>query len=415
MTASVADQAKRLQRARWTATGLLVLAGIVFILTSLWRDEWPWLNPVWAFAEAALIGGLADWFAVTALFRHPLGLPIPHTAIVPNRKNQIGQALAQFVAEHFLVRSALATELARLDLARGFGRWLGRPENAASVGGDLAHAFRWLFADSDSGPLRAALASNLIDVSRSLPSEKLLSALLEVFATGPHADELIDGLVAYGHEQLGRNKDLIRARIHDKSPWWLPKFVDEEIFDQIVAELERLLDEVGTDAAHPAREALRLRIRELEVRLADDPSIVARTQTMRNEFLQHPAVQNFGRELSQRVRQEIVGALETPDSELRTALASELARFGTRISTDAALAAQLDAWLSEILIYIVETYSEPMSSIISSTIAKWDAIETSHRIELHIGRDLQFIRINGTLVGGLVGLLLYLSWSGVSG
>jgi uncharacterized membrane-anchored protein YjiN (DUF445 family) len=396
---------------QWIATGLLGLMAATFVLTSFWRQTWPLLNPVWAFSEAALIGGLADWFAVTALFRHPLGIPIPHTAIVPNRKNQIGHSLARFVAEHFLVRSALEAQLSRLDLAQSFGKWLERPANARSIARDTSIAATWILGSSESGPLRSAVTGSIRDLGQSLPTHKLLAALVDVLITGTHADDLVDSLVSYGREQLNGNKQLIRERIRDRSPWWLPKFVDEEIFDQIVAELERMLAEIGEDSSHPARAALMQRLGRLKDSISNDPEFLARSEALRTEFLRHPAVANFGRDVLERARAFSIAAMADPDSDLRRAIERELSTVGKTLAQDSKLATEINAWLREIIVYFVETYSEPISSIISTTIARWDADATSRRIELHIGRDLQFIRINGTVVGGLVGVLLYMSWS----
>lgn len=396
---------------QWLATALLALMAVVFVVTGIWRGTWPWLNLVWAFSEAALIGGLADWFAVTALFRHPLGIPIPHTAIVPNRKNQIGQSLARFVAEHFLVRSALESELDRLNLAKSFGQWLEKPANARSIGRDASRAAGWILSSSESGPLRSALAGTIRDLGHTLPTRDLLAALVEVLISGSHADELVDSLVGYGSEQLVRNKHLIRERIRERSPWWLPKFVDEEIFDQIVAELERMLAEVGEDAAHPARAALKERLGKLKDSIANDPGFLERSEALRAEFLHHPAVRNFGRDVWDRARSYLITSIDDPDSELRRAIERELSAAGHTLAEDPVVAGEINAWLKEIIVYFIETYSGEISSVISSTIAQWDADATSRRIELHIGRDLQFIRINGTLVGGLVGVVLYLSWS----
>jgi len=402
---------RRLSRMQWLATGLLALMACVFVVTGLLRARWPFLDLPWAFAEAALIGGLADWFAVTALFRRPLGLPIPHTAIVPNRKDEIGRSLAGFVAEHFLVRSVLESEIRRLDLAQSFGRWLRRPENSASLGADIAQALRWLLSNKSGGPLRQAAKETLGDALTSLPARQLLAALIDVLASGPHAQSLVDSLVRFSREQLERNKPLIRERIRERSPWWLPRFVDEEIFDQLVGELERILSEVGEEMDHPARQALIERLHELRDAIATDADLLERTAALRDEFLNHPAVVSFGRDIATHAHSFVVAALEDPDSTLRQGLNAELGAIGARLAGSGGIADKLDEWLTDILVYLIETYREPISSIISTTIAQWDAASTSRRIELHIGRDLQFIRINGTLVGGLVGLILYLSWS----
>jgi uncharacterized membrane-anchored protein YjiN (DUF445 family) len=396
---------------QWLATGLLALMAMLFILTSLWRDTSPVLALLWAFSEAALIGGLADWFAVTALFRHPLGLPIPHTAIVPNRKDEIGRSLADFIAEHFLVREVLERELGRLDLAGSLGRWLQQPRNAANLGRDTARALRWVLDDTASGPLREAAVQSLADMARSLPARQLLAALIDVLAAGPHTQTLVDNLVRFAYEQLDRNKPQIRERIRERSPWWLPRFVDEEIFDQLVSEMERVLGEIATDAEHPARRTLLERLRRTQALIVDDTEFNAGSDTLRDEFLKHPAVIDFVRDLARHMHAFLCEALADSGSDLRRGLELQFARVGQKLAADRALARQLDVWLTEIVVYLVETYRTPISAIVSTTIAGWDAQSTSRRIELHIGRDLQFIRINGTLVGGIVGLLLYLSWT----
>jgi uncharacterized membrane-anchored protein YjiN (DUF445 family) len=410
-----ATMESRLKRMQWFATGLLALMAVIFIVTSLTRDEWPLLGLLWAFSEAALIGGLADWFAVTALFRRPLGLPIPHTAIVPNRKDEIGRSLARFVAEHFLVRSVLEAEIGRLDLAQSFGRWLRRPDNAASLTRDLSRALGWLLSNEGGGPLRQAAKDSLRESLTSLPMRQLLAALIDVFASGPHAQELVDGLVRFSREQLERNKPMIRERIRDRSPWWLPRFVDEEIFDQLVGELERILTEVGDEMDHPARQALLERLRHLQDAIANDAALLDRTTALRDDFLNHPAVTGFGRDVAAHTHAFVIEALDDPESSLRQGMEQELARLGNSLAENGAIADRVNAWLTDIMIYLVETYREPISSVISTTIAQWDAESTSRRIELHIGRDLQFIRINGTLVGGLVGLVLYVSWTSTVG
>jgi uncharacterized membrane-anchored protein YjiN (DUF445 family) len=411
VNAGEAELARRLERMQWLATGLLALMAILFILTSLWRDNSPALELVWAFSEAALIGGLADWFAVTALFRHPLGLPIPHTAIVPNRKDEIGRSLAKFIAEHFLVRDVLERELGRLDLAGGLGRWLQQPQNAASLGDDTARALTWVLDDTASGPLREATVRSLADMARSLPARQLLAALIDVLAAGPHTQTLIDNLVRFAYEQLDRNKPLIRERIRERSPWWLPRFVDEEIFDQLVSEIERILGEIATDPEHPARQTLLDRLRRTQALIVDDTEFNTGSDKLGEEFLKHPAVVDFGRDLARHMHAFLCEALDDTGSDLRRGLEREFARVGQKLAADPALARRLDSWMTEIVVYLVETYRTPISSIVSTTIASWDPQSTSRRIELQIGRDLQFIRINGTLVGGFVGLLLYLSWT----
>ncbi len=405
----------RLTRMRWVATGLLAAMAAVFVAASLLRESWPWLGLIRAFAEAALIGGLADWFAVTALFRHPLGLPIPHTAIVRRRKDDIGRALAGFIGRHFLTRDVVENRLARVDLAARLGEWLSHSNNSRMLGHDLSVAAGWLVRGAESGRLGDALKPGLRSLVDGIPPHRIFATVIDVLASGNHAQSLIDRLVEYGREQLSANKLQIRVRIKERSPWWMPKFVDEEIYDQLVGELERILNEIGDDPSHEARVMLNERLRSLKDELGRDPALIAKGTALRDEILNHPEVNRFLSELWARARDYLQRELDDPDSDIRAGIESELARLGAKLRDDSELAARINGWLSGMIVYVVEHYRDPISRTISETIAEWDPDATAQRIELHIGSDLQFIRINGTLVGGLVGVLLYLGWGAIAG
>jgi uncharacterized membrane-anchored protein YjiN (DUF445 family) len=413
MNAVDAALASRLQRMQWLATGLMLAMAILFVATSFLRARFPYLNLVWAFSEAALIGGLADWFAVTALFRHPLGIPIPHTAIVPNRKDEIGRALADFIAQHFMVRSVIAARLEGVDLATRLGEWMRRPGNTKGLGHDLSIAIAWLVRGAESGSLGESLKPSLRALADSIPPHRIFATVIDVLAAGNHAQGLIDKLIEYGREQLARNMPIIRLRIRDRSPWWMPKFVDEEIYDQLVGELQRILDEISADPSHEARAQINDRLKDLKYELAHDASLIAKGANLRTEILDHPEVNRFLSEIWERFSDYLQQALSNPDSDIRHGIEQELDALGKSLTEGSELGGRVNTSLAELIVYIVEHYREPISHVISETIAQWDPSATARRIELHIGRDLQFIRINGTLVGGFVGVLLYLGWSAI--
>jgi uncharacterized membrane-anchored protein YjiN (DUF445 family) len=372
--------------------------------------RWPWLAAVRAFAEAALIGGLADWFAVTALFRHPLGLPIPHTAIVPTRKNDIGRALARFIRDNFLVREAIERRLDRADLAARLGGWLAKDENAVRVTRDLGAVLDWLLRTSDGNELRNSLGTMLRGAFDAVPVSAGVAALLDVLLSGAHAETLIDKLVEIARTQLESQRVLIRVRIHERSPWWLPKFVDQQIFDELVGGLEGILDAIASDPNHPARAEIATSLQSLRDTLAHDSALAARSRALQTEVIDHPAVRAYARDLWQRLDADLHAALSDPRSPLRLGVEREIRGIGAALAGEPAVAAKLNAWLEQVLLYLVENYRDPLSEIVSETIEQWDPRATSRRIELAIGTDLQYIRLNGTLVGGLVGLLLYLGW-----
>jgi uncharacterized membrane-anchored protein YjiN (DUF445 family) len=407
MIAAEAMLAQRLRRMRWFAGGLLGLMLGLFLLATRARATYPGLEWVRAFAEAAMVGGLADWFAVTALFRHPLGLPIPHTAIVPKRKDAIGRALAGFLHDHFLERAAIERRLATLDLAARLGRWLGQPDSSRNLSRDLTRAFDWLLASHDGTALRAALAVGAADVLARVRLGTVLAAAVRMLGSGPHAQTLLDEVVQIAYAQLEANKERIRSRIHERSPWWLPRFVDEEIYDRLVQECERILGEIRANPAHEARQQLVAQLERLAATLADDAELEHRGRALRDEFLAHPAVRSYGSDLARALQTYLHEALAQPDSALRAGIEQELVALGRVLAEDGSAQQTLDAWLRELLLYLVETYRRPLSEVVSSTIAEWDPGAAAQRIELYLGRDLQFIRINGTLVGGLVGVAIY--------
>ena len=407
MTPAEALLAQRLGRMRWFAGGLLALMLGLFLAATHWRAAWPALEWLRAFAEAAMVGGLADWFAVTALFRHPLGLPIPHTAIVPKRKDAIGRALAGFLHDHFLERAAIERRLATLDPAARLGRWLRQPDNSRALSSDLARALSWLLASHDGSALRAAVSTGSAEVLGRVRTGPVLAAVVRMLGTGAHAQALLDELVRVAGAQLEANKERIRARIHEHSPWWLPKFIDEEIYDRLVREGERILGEISANPAHEARQQLVDRLDSLAATLADDAGLEDRGRALRAEFLAHPAVRAYGADLALALKGWLHASLMQPESELRTGLERELIAIGQLLAEDRGAQQVLDTRLRELAVYLVEAYRRPLSEVVSSTIAEWDPPAAAQRLELYLGRDLQFIRVNGTLVGGLVGVVIY--------
>ena len=398
---------RRLRRMRVIATALLLGMAVVYVVTTWFASPSLYVEAARSFAEAALVGGLADWFAVTALFRRPLGLPIPHTAIVPARKNQIGRALARFIRDHFLVREAVERRLSRANLAARLGAWLEDSVNAARVSRDVGNALGWALEESGGGELRGALGSTVRAAFDEVPVNRAVATVLEVLTTGERADSIIDQLVAFVRSELEQQRVMIRVRIHEQSPWWLPKFVDQEIFDKLVGGLEDLLDAIAADPAHPARVEIKARLQSLQHAMVADPALAAKSRALKDELVTHPAVRSYAFELWQRLRSELAAALADERSPLALGLQREIGALGARLRSDVALTAELDDWLKQMLLHVVDNYRDPLSEIVSETLESWDAQETSRRIELNIGTDLQFIRVNGTLVGGLVGLALY--------
>ncbi|MEM9056785.1 MAG: DUF445 family protein [Pseudomonadota bacterium] len=390
-----------------TATGLLLLMAAVFTATFFVPGEPAWLGYLRAFCEAAMVGALADWFAVTALFRHPLGLPIPHTAIIPTRKDQIGESLARFVRENFMVRSALEPRLQQIDFAARTGKWLQQPDNARRIARDAGAVVTWILAAADDDALREFVRSHLHRGVSELKVTPLLGRLLTLVFNADQHQHLMDLLVRVCTEQLQRNKVRIRLKIEQESPWWMPRFVDREIYDKIVGEIESLLRRVGTDMDHRARQAFNLEVQRLIIALKTDPELIANGEKVKEDILAEPVVQAWLGEVWSRMSGFVVEQTKDPASGLSERMVAGAINLGEALERDDAIRSQVNGWISDVLYYTVRNYGEELAAVISETVRAWDAEETSRRVELQVGRDLQFIRINGTLVGGVAGLAIY--------
>jgi uncharacterized membrane-anchored protein YjiN (DUF445 family) len=402
-----AVQARRLRAMKLIATGLLVFMAIVFVLTHIYSYRWPWLGYVRAFAEASMIGALADWFAVTALFKHPLGIPIPHTAIIPNQKDRLGESLARFVRQNFLVPTALQPRLDRTDFSRAISSWISQPGNADKVARDIAGTLRWVLSTFDSDVLRDLVRRNLQRTLTRISVTPLVGRVLDQLVSADHHQQLMDAAVAAAHQHLAENRFAIRLKIASESPWWVPDFVDEEIYDKIVNEIEAALHRVGTDENHAARIQFNQAARNFIDSLKHDPEIIARGEALKDELLDHPAVQQYLADIWTQISDNLREQSNEPDSAMIQRLSIALTRVGETFRDDPTLGEELNRWVRDAISYLVSQYRAGIASVISETVQAWDPSATSRRLELYVGRDLQFIRINGTLVGGFAGLAIY--------
>ena len=404
-----AQRSSELRRMKWFATGLLVAVTIVFVIARTLRDDaGTWLGYVEAFAEAAMVGALADWFAVTALFRHPLGLPIPHTAIIPKRKDQIGESLGQFVQENFLTEELLNERLQKAHVGERLGEWLSHPAKAlrasAAAGDVLRGALEVVDDEAISGSIEAMVERRI----RATPVAPLMGRAIDVAVENGHHQRLLDATMAGLKNFLDDNRNTFRERLQTESPWWVPETIDDRIFDKIFTGVHRFLDDVGRDHQHEVRRSIDQRVVAFAQRLRDDPELVAKGEEIKDELLAHPDVRAWIASLWSEMKTSIERAAVDPDSELRRRMTFSLSQVGQRLKDDPSLQAKVDGWVASAGSYLVSNYRGEVSSMISSTVERWDAESTSRRLELQVGRDLQFIRINGTVVGGLAGLVIHL-------
>ncbi|MCD9141548.1 DUF445 domain-containing protein [Streptomyces albireticuli] len=411
LTYSAADEEKRrgVRRMKTLATGLLLLVALVYALAKWGQSSGAgaWAGYVAAAAEAGMVGALADWFAVTALFRRPMGLPIPHTAIIPTKKDQLGQSLGEFVGENFLSGDVVRVRLRAVGISSRLGAWLARPEHADRVTAELATALRGaltVLRDSDVQAVVGEAITRRADAQEIAPG---IGTMLEkIVADGGH-HRVVDLVCVRAHDWLVTHGDSVMGAVTGGAPGWTPRFVDRKVGERVYKELLRFVTEMRDMPDHPARGAVDRFLADFAGDLRSDTDTRARVERLKSEVLGRGEVQDLIASAWASVRAMIVAAAEDERSELRLRVRAGLLSLGERMTADEHLRAKADRWLEDAAVYVVTTYRDEITALITDTVASWDAEHTSRKIEAHIGRDLQFIRINGTVVGALAGLCIY--------
>jgi len=404
MSESDAARLRGLTRMRRIALSLLVFAAIVYVAT---RDRDGFLGYVNAGAEASMVGAIADWFAVTALFRHPLRLPIPHTAIIPNRKQALGESLQEFVADNFLNEQVVRERIESVGVSRRVGAWLADERHSRRVVGEasraLADGLRYVKEEDVAAVVREALIPKLLEEHLSPMVGHLLAEIVDDHAhTG-----LVDLATVELHRWLVDNQREITALVGERAPWWTPQWLDERVSSRLHAEIIEWVAEIRDHPDHHARMAFDRLLIKLAHDLQHDEATRERAERLKHRLLTQPQVATTSVALWDALRRALIASLQEEDGLLRRRAAEELVALGERLMTDEALGARFDAMLSDLAAYVVNNYGREVATIISETVNRWDGKETADRIELHVGRDLQFIRINGTVVGGLTGLVIH--------
>lgn len=397
----------QLDRMKRRATGLLVGATVLFVVTLVLERTYPWLGFVRATAEAAMVGGLADWFAITALFRHPLGIPIPHTAIIPSRKDRIGRSLGGFVQNNFLSREVIAARLHGLRIAERIAKWISDPANSGRIAHHVATGLAGTAQVLRDEDVQAMIDRAIVTRVKKTQVAPVLGNVLSLLTADNRHQELLDEALRLISEGVSRNEELIRQRIREESPWWLPEAVDDRIHDKVVAAIENTLRQVAADPAHPLRERFDNALAGFIEKLRTSPGTIARAEEIKEEMLENPAVRQFSATIWADAKQALARYADRKESDPPGAVEQGLMKLGNAVLADAELMAKVDHWILDAVLYAVEQFRGEVAQLISYTVGQWDAEETSKKIELQIGKDLQFVRINGTLVGGLVGLILY--------
>ncbi|MFT4134943.1 DUF445 domain-containing protein [Microbacterium sp.] len=406
---SPADQERRrgLRIMKGVALGALLFMAVLFVIAFALQERIPALAYVRAAAEGGMVGALADWFAVTALFRHPLGIPIPHTAIIPRRKDEIGRTLGEFVETNFLEGSVVRTKLDSAHIAARAGEWLRDPQHAERVGVEAA--------TMAAGILRALSDDEVQELIADLAREHLiapewgpalggwLSRVVDADAHRGAVDLAVDSIAVW----LRHNREAFSGLMSRRLPSWVPSIALRLIDDTVYNEAVKFIDAVQADPRHPARLAVDGYLARLADNLQHDPATIRRLEDAKSAVFDSPRVRELAAEAWNTAKVGLLRALDDPDSALRRRIAEALAEIGARLATDAALQRRVDRRVADAAVFLVERYRHDIASIITDTVERWDAAETTEKIELMVGRDLQYIRLNGTIVGALAGLAIF--------
>ena len=390
------------------ATGLLLLMLLVYLLARLYEPVHPAIGFLRAFAEASVVGALADWFAVVALFRRPLGLPLRHTAIIPRNKDRIGAALGRFVEQNFLSPELVANRLEGLKLGDRLTRWLAQPEHAARVARQVADCLPPLLRALDNDTVRHFLRDRIIGRLRRFEAAPLAGQALELLIAEGRHRPLVDAVLREAAALLREHEPEIRERVRTHTAWlWQKLSLDERISDRIVAGAEDTLLEISADPDHPWRQRLDRSVAQFATDLRESAAYREQGEAIKERLLQHPLLQDYltglWSEISQGLQDDLAGA----DSAIRSRLLEIFRLLAEGLERDEALRAQLDAWLREAIVATVSAQRHQVAELIASTVRQWDGDTMAQKIEGQIGADLQYIRINGTVIGGLAGLALH--------
>jgi uncharacterized membrane-anchored protein YjiN (DUF445 family) len=399
-------RARRLRLMRLAATGLLGAMAALYVVTSLWLQRAPWLGYVRAFAEAATIGACADWFAVTALFRHPFGLPIPHTAIIPRNKARIGEALGGFIADNFLTADILEARLRQLEVGRWGAAWLRQPQNAAKLAERAVALIPELLALSTPAARRRFVSALTADAIDGAPAAALAAAALRAVWSGERRDALLDAGLDLAARALASNQDLLREAVAGRTWRWLPRWLDRQIADKVLNGLAATL-EAMRQPDHPWRMRVGGYVDAFVARLESDPALAARAEAIKRQIIAHPALLAGLDDVGEALERRLSPASDAEALVLAERLAGWLTGLGAWLDEASEAVEIFNDWARQAVQRTIAPRRHEIGRAVAGVVAAWDVRSVVEKLELQVGADLQYIRINGTLVGGLVGLAIF--------
>ncbi|WP_116812080.1 DUF445 domain-containing protein [Steroidobacter cummioxidans] len=397
-----------LRQMRRVATGLLIAVSILYVIAYVLERTHPWVAYVRAFAEAAMVGALADWFAVTALFRHPLGIPIPHTAVIPRSKDRIGEGLGRFVEENFLAPRIVAEKIQAADLAGGLARWLSDPQNSSVAATGLMRGLATIASSLSDDALRQLIRKYLLAPVERTELSPLLGRILAGLMAQQGHNRLVDALLRKAAELVREYEPQLRHAVSVRTSWlWRRLAVDRKVADRLVTVLDEILSTAAEDPDHALRTRINEALAQLCQQLLSSPQFLAEGERLKKQLLEQPAFEDYLRGVGRDLVDQIAAHAASQDSSIDTPLAQWLRGVAENVLNDESLRTEINLMMRAVVIRVFELQRHEVAHLIADTVKQWDADTLSSRMESAIGADLQYIRVNGTLIGGLAGLIIH--------
>ncbi len=400
---------KQLRKYKMFATGLFVLMAVVFVITTVLEKQNPahWIGYIRAFSEAAMVGALADWFAVTALFHHPLGLKIPHTNLIQNSKERIGDNLGTFVVSNFLSPQNIRPYIQKIRISNIAGEWLSKEKNQRNLVGELSKMVLNILHKLDDDAAAELIAKKAREMANDLKINRIVGSGIEYLVEKEDHQKMITGLAKQIKEYVLTNQQIVKERVQKESYFLIPKFVDDTIADKITNGLSKFFEEVENNPGHSLRAEITAKLFAFSEEVQSEKKWEDEFRNIKNDFLTDVKLKEYSADIWRSIKQSLTQELEEEDSALKRYLTKNLSELSQNLQTDEKLQYKIDHWVRVTAYKYILKNTHQASHLISSTVGNWEGRELSEKLELEVGKDLQFIRVNGTLVGGLVGLIIY--------
>ncbi len=400
---------KQLRKYKMFATGLFVLMAVVFVITTVLEKQNPahWIGYIRAFSEAAMVGALADWFAVTALFHHPLGLKIPHTNLIQNSKERIGDNLGNFVVSNFLSPQNIRPYIQKIRISNIAGEWLAKEKNQRNLVGELSKMVLNILHKLDDEAAAGLIAKKAREMTNDLKINRIIGSGIEYLVEKEDHQKMITGLAKQIKDYVLTNQQIVKERVQKESYFLIPKFVDDTIADKITNGLSKFFEEVEANPEHSLRAEITAKLFAFSEEVQTEKRWEDEFRAIKNDFLTDEKLREYSADIWNSIKQSLTQELEEEDSALKRYLTRNLTELSQNLQTDEKLQHKIDHWVRVTAYKYILKNTHQASNLISSTVGNWEGKELSEKLELEVGKDLQFIRVNGTLVGGLVGLIIY--------